>query len=199
MLTRTLRLPIPRAPLPPPLGADRFVPARAEARSAEGSDGGRKKGGRDGGSGEIAAPSLSNQRTTRAHGGENGGGRKSRSGRREGGNSAAEEAESAAGSSGAVTESMRRNAQVTADALRSKSRRAKRWLGQHYLLRDDISLAMVAAAGVRAGDVVVEVGPGTGALTAALVAAGAHVIAVEKDPDMVELVRERFAQCPQVE
>ncbi|CAI5514479.1 unnamed protein product [Closterium sp. Naga37s-1] len=264
MLTRTLRLPIPRAPLPPPLGADRFAPARAEARSAEGSDGGRKKGGRDGGSGEIAAPSLSNQRTTRANGGENGGGGKSRSGRRESGKSAAEEAESAAGSSGAVTDSMRRNAQATADALRSKSRRAKRWLGQHYLLRDDISVATVAAAGVVAGDVVVEVGPGTGALTAALVAAGAHVIAVEKgahstpssfhsfiipllhhstpsslrcssppvpprlilspsstacvlpsivhlpahrsspshrcpDPDMVQLVRERFAQCPQVE
>ncbi|CAI5480717.1 unnamed protein product [Closterium sp. Yama58-4] len=199
MLTRTFRLPIPRAPLPPPLGADRFVPSRAEARSAEGSDGGGKKGGRNGGSGEFAAPSLSNQRTTRAHGGENGGGRKTRSGRREGGISAAEEAESAAGSSGAVTDSMRRNAQATAAALRSKSRRAKRWLGQHYLLRDDISLATVAAAGVQAGDVVVEVGPGTGALTAALVAAGAHVIAVEKDPDMVQLVRERFSQCPQVE
>ncbi|GJP34108.1 hypothetical protein CLOM_g18573 [Closterium sp. NIES-68] len=196
MLTHWLRLSLPRAPLLPPLAADRFAPARAEAGSGERAEGGGKRGGGNGGSGEGAPPFESNQRSARAYGGEKGPGRTSRSGGRERRKAAAEEAESAGG---AVADSVRRNAQLTAEALRSKSRRAKRWLGQHYMLHDDISRATVAAAAIQRGDLVLEVGPGTGALTAALVEAGAHVIAVEKDPDMVQLVRERFAHCPQVE
>lgn len=41
-------------------------------------------------------------------------------------------------------------------------------------------------AGVRPGDAVVEVGPGLGTLTAALLEAGAHVWAIEKDPALFE-------------
>jgi 16S rRNA A1518/A1519 N6-dimethyltransferase RsmA/KsgA/DIM1 with predicted DNA glycosylase/AP lyase activity len=39
---------------------------------------------------------------------------------------------------------------------------------------------LVAAAGVEEGDVVLEIGPGTGSLTSALLQAGATVFAVEK-------------------
>lgn len=53
---------------------------------------------------------------------------------------------------------------------------------------------IVAAAGVTAADVVLEVGPGTGNLTRFLVATGAQVIAVEKDDTLVERLREEFAQ-----
>lgn len=51
---------------------------------------------------------------------------------------------------------------------------------------------MVARAGVESGDLVVDVGAGTGALTAHLVAAGARVVAVELHPVRARLLRERF-------
>ena len=55
---------------------------------------------------------------------------------------------------------------------------------------------MVDHAGVRAGDVVVDLGAGTGALTAALVTAGARVVAVELHPDRVADLRHRFVGEP---
>ena len=54
----------------------------------------------------------------------------------------------------------------------------RRW-GWHAL--DGRAAArLVAAAGIRPGDLVVDAGAGTGALTAPLVAAGARVVAVER-------------------
>jgi 16S rRNA (adenine1518-N6/adenine1519-N6)-dimethyltransferase len=44
---------------------------------------------------------------------------------------------------------------------------------------------------VRSGDRVLEVGPGTGTLTEALLELGAHVVACELDPEMVAILTER--------
>jgi len=54
---------------------------------------------------------------------------------------------------------------------------------------------LVADAGVAPGDLVVDIGAGTGALTAPLVAAGARVIAVELHPRRVAALRARFADA----
>jgi 16S rRNA (adenine1518-N6/adenine1519-N6)-dimethyltransferase len=74
--------------------------------------------------------------------------------------------------------------------------RAKRRLGQHFLADPSI-LARIADA-LEAGphDTVLEIGPGTGGLTAALVQRAGRVIAIEKDPDLIPGLRARF---PQVE
>lgn len=57
----------------------------------------------------------------------------------------------------------------------------KKSLGQHWL-RDEAILDYIAdAAEISATDTVVEIGPGTGTLTAKLLARGAKVVAVEKD------------------
>jgi 16S rRNA (adenine1518-N6/adenine1519-N6)-dimethyltransferase len=55
-------------------------------------------------------------------------------------------------------------------------------LGQNFLHDPNTIRRIVAAAGLRPGDVALEVGPGLGSLTLGLVGAVAHVHAVEIDP-----------------
>lgn len=69
-----------------------------------------------------------------------------------------------------------------------------RW-GWHRL-DDAAARHVVARAGVRPGDLVVDLGAGTGALTSALVGAGARVIAVECQPGRVGALRARFDGDP---
>lgn len=66
-------------------------------------------------------------------------------------------------------------------------------LSQHFLRRRELASRLVAAAALGPHDLVVEVGPGRGVLTEALVATGARVLAVEVDPDLARLVADRFA------
>lgn len=54
-------------------------------------------------------------------------------------------------------------------------------LGQNFLIDRNVLEAIVEAAGVRAGERVLEVGPGLGVLTQALLRRGAEVVAIEKD------------------
>lgn len=81
---------------------------------------------------------------------------------------------------------------ATLKALNSKGRFPRKSLGQHYMLNPEINEQLARAANVEEGDVVLEIGPGTGSLTNVLINSGATVLAIEKDPHMVDLVRERF-------
>ncbi len=75
---------------------------------------------------------------------------------------------------------------------------AKRSLGQNWLVNPGVLDRIVAAAGVGPADTVLEIGPGTGALTARLAATGAAIVAVEKDRRLVEPLRAQFADRPNV-
>ncbi|MEK6607220.1 MAG: 16S rRNA (adenine(1518)-N(6)/adenine(1519)-N(6))-dimethyltransferase RsmA, partial [Myxococcota bacterium] len=66
--------------------------------------------------------------------------------------------------------------------------RAKKSLGQHFLIDRNIVGKIAAACALHEGDVVLEIGPGTGALTRALAQTGARVIAVEIDPRLVAIL-----------
>lgn len=69
---------------------------------------------------------------------------------------------------------------------------AKKSLGQHWL-HDTASLEAMAKD-VKSGDVVLEIGPGTGTLTEVLLAKGAKVTAVEKDESLLRALRDTFDQ-----
>ncbi|KAK7256722.1 hypothetical protein RIF29_30180 [Crotalaria pallida] len=81
----------------------------------------------------------------------------------------------------------------TLRALNSKGRFPRKSLGQHYMLNSDINEQLAGVAAVEEGDVVLEIGPGTGSLTNVLLNSGAFVLAVEKDKHMAALVSERFS------
>lgn len=63
---------------------------------------------------------------------------------------------------------------------------AKKGLSQNFLIDGNIIEKIVRTAKVDKGDVVLEIGPGPGALTQALLAKGANVLAVEKDPTFAQ-------------
>jgi len=63
---------------------------------------------------------------------------------------------------------------------------------QHFL-RDQRAIERIVALSDIAGRRVLEIGPGEGVLTAALLRAGANVTAIELDPSLVEALEERFA------
>ena len=63
-------------------------------------------------------------------------------------------------------------------------------LGQHFLANEGVLRKIVAAIDPRAGDVIVEIGPGRGVLTAALAAKAGRVVAVEKDERLLPGLRE---------
>lgn len=67
-------------------------------------------------------------------------------------------------------------------------------LGQHFLTSSAIIRTMADTAGVTAQEHVLEIGPGKGILTEELLARGANVTAVEKDPLLYEYLGEKFAR-----
>jgi 23S rRNA (adenine-N6)-dimethyltransferase len=83
---------------------------------------------------------------------------------------------------------------VPGRAAADRSRR----LGQHFLGNDRLAERIVADARVGAADRVVDLGAGTGVLTAALAARAAAVLAVEIDPGLARRLAGRFAHVANV-
>lgn len=66
--------------------------------------------------------------------------------------------------------------------------------GQHILIDKNILRGIIERSAVRSTDIVLEVGPGTGNLTALLLEKAKKVVAVEVDKRMVGELNKRFAQ-----
>lgn len=71
--------------------------------------------------------------------------------------------------------------------------KAKKSLGQNFLTSQSAVEKIIRAGELSDKDTVVEIGPGKGALTKALLATGAHVIAIEKDDGLVPLLKDLFS------
>jgi 16S rRNA (adenine1518-N6/adenine1519-N6)-dimethyltransferase len=69
---------------------------------------------------------------------------------------------------------------------------AKKSLGQHFLISKRVVSLMTESAEIKKGDQVIEIGPGRGILTQALIEKGATVIAFEKDDSLIPFLIECF-------
>jgi 23S rRNA (adenine-N6)-dimethyltransferase len=83
------------------------------------------------------------------------------------------------------------------DARRRASRDPAR--GQHLLRNDAIAAELVGQAGIRTDELVVEIGPGLGRLTAPLARSAGHLVAIEIDERFAAQLRSRFASTANVE
>ncbi|MBX3248878.1 MAG: ribosomal RNA small subunit methyltransferase A [Myxococcales bacterium] len=74
-----------------------------------------------------------------------------------------------------------------------------RRFSQNFLVSQPVVEAIAEAVAPRDDERVVELGPGAGTLTAALLRRGARVLAVEKDRRMIALLREELGAIPRFE
>ncbi len=75
----------------------------------------------------------------------------------------------------------------------------RKGLSQHFLTDPNILRKIIQAARIEQEDVVLEVGPGLGAMTLALAARAKRVIGVEIDPKLVDILRTKTEAHPNIE
>lgn len=83
-----------------------------------------------------------------------------------------------------------------AGAIKNNVFRMNTDLGQHILKNPGVAQAIVDKADVKQSDVVLEIGPGTGNLTARILEKAKKVVAVEMDPRMASEITKRFQGTP---
>jgi len=82
--------------------------------------------------------------------------------------------------------------QITQSIMRKNKIFAKKSFGQNFLVDDNILESIVINSNVGQDDLVIEIGPGLGNLTAYILETGAKVIAFEIDNDMIDILNARF-------
>ena len=70
---------------------------------------------------------------------------------------------------------------------------ANKSLGQNFLINDEVIEKIVDAANVQKEDLIIEIGPGSGTLTAKLLERAKKVIAIELDNRMISILNDRFS------
>lgn len=72
--------------------------------------------------------------------------------------------------------------------------KAKKSLGQNFLKSEPALRMMCESGAVGTTDIIIEIGPGKGALTSKLIEKAKKVIAVEKDRDLIVFLKEKFSE-----
>ncbi len=81
-----------------------------------------------------------------------------------------------------------------AERLRERGLSPKKRFGQNFLVDVHAQKMIAEAATTPVGGTVLEIGPGMGALTRPLLERAGHVVALERDRDLVPLLSEDFAE-----
>lgn len=71
--------------------------------------------------------------------------------------------------------------------------KAKKSMGQNFLKSEPALRMMCSTGEIKENDTILEIGPGKGALTTKLLEIASRVIAVEKDRDLFEFLKEKFS------
>lgn len=87
---------------------------------------------------------------------------------------------------------MAQTKQVISGILAAAGTQPKHRFGQNFMIDQNLVRLIAAAGEPKAGELIVEVGPGTGTLTEVLLESGAEVVAVEIDRDLAGVLRERL-------
>ncbi len=83
----------------------------------------------------------------------------------------------------------RNNMSKTKERIRESNLRYRHALGQHFLYDEEVLQALTEAAEIAKDEDVLEIGPGSGALTKHLCDAAGHVLAVELDERLIPLLQ----------
>ena len=86
------------------------------------------------------------------------------------------------------------NPKQTHSILETLGHAPNKKLGQNFLIDGNIVRKSIELAEIRPGDSVLEIGPGLGTLSEALLAEGTELYAVEKDPTLAQYLTEQLAQ-----
>jgi len=75
----------------------------------------------------------------------------------------------------------------------------KKRMSQNFLVARSVVERIAAATQVKEGELILELGPGLGTLTGELLRRGARVLAIEKDPEMIDVLREELGAIERFE
>ncbi|MFC1920759.1 16S rRNA (adenine(1518)-N(6)/adenine(1519)-N(6))-dimethyltransferase RsmA [Chloroflexota bacterium] len=86
----------------------------------------------------------------------------------------------------------------TKKLLRRAGLRARKGLGQHFLIDEEVQGTIIDSARLTPADTVIEVGPGLGVLTTELAERAGRVIAIELDDKLAEILKQTMSSCNNV-
>ena len=88
---------------------------------------------------------------------------------------------------------------VVKNLLRAKAIRPSKRMGQHFLVRRTVLRKVIESSELKPEDIVLEIGAGMGTLTRELAKRVKKVVAIEKDPRLVEILKETLKDFQNVE
>ena len=84
----------------------------------------------------------------------------------------------------------------TAELVKKYNFKFSKSLGQNFLIDDSVPRDIVAGAEVDSEDLVIEIGPGVGTLTAQLLKKAKKVVAIELDNDLISILEQELGDNP---
>ena len=84
----------------------------------------------------------------------------------------------------------------TAELVKKYNFKFSKSLGQNFLIDDSVPKDIVAGAEVNEDDLVIEIGPGVGTLTAQLLNKAKKVVAIELDSDLIPILNKEIGDNP---